>query len=537
MNKPCATLLFLCWSLPVLASEEWAQDGGNAQRTGCTAEEPELPWKFLWAWNGPDENGGTSGHKYHQPRPYSPWEARVCVGGGLVFAPAGVQGLYALRTEDGSVAWHFTKGHCQATPAFDAASGSLFVGTSEGDLWKLDVKTGREHGQVRIPGKLDKALLLDSGHIYALTLEGVLHQIETESLRIRWRYLAGSPASTLPSYSATRDVVIFCSDDLQVHAVNAADGTVRWKQQPSGKRAVGEAEFTAGWPVVADQRGIVLVRLVFPSINTTLWCGGGTSGRWPKTCAGIRARLVANPQLKNLFALNLNDGTEAFIPAIGAAGVEDLADGSPFLRMPSLPVIRNRAGHDIAYTHWRHGDSADPQWDARWDSHLGEMVLDATSVAGQQPGDVRFVQFEDQGGWVHVTDESCPLTMAGETLFYAHWDVCTSARLLDRSPSLGLLRTNPISTESRPPVVRHLHLAPTQLDAATRWASGGFTLMDKRYLNGPGWWVYANQIDPPTPKRDGYSEGILPRITLVANGVIIIQGNGADLMVLKHSGK
>ena len=59
--------------------------------------------------------------------------------------------------------------------------------------------------------------------------------------------------------------------------------------------------------------------------------------------------------------------------------------------------------------------------------------------------------------------------------------------------------------------------------------------MDGRTLRGPGWWVYANELDPPTPARDAYSEGILPRYTSVADGLIIVQGNGGDLFVLRHS--
>jgi len=94
----------------VVIDAEWSQDGGYPQRTGFTAEEPSLRWRFAWAWNGPDEKGGADGHHYHQPRPHEPWEARVCTGGSHVFAPAGKLGLFALNKEDGSVAWQFKGG-------------------------------------------------------------------------------------------------------------------------------------------------------------------------------------------------------------------------------------------------------------------------------------------------------------------------------------------------------------------------------------------------------------------------------------------
>src|SRR6185503_868308 len=47
---------------------------------------------------------------------------------------------------------------------------------------------------------------------------------------------------------------------------------------------------------------------------------------------------------------------------------------------------------------------------------------------------------------------------------------------------------------------------------------------------------YWNVLDPPTPVRSAYSEGVLPRYTYVSDGMMIVEGNGGDLFVLKHSG-
>ena len=523
-------LLPLCGVCGRLAAEDWPQDGGNAARTGFTPEEPALPWKFAWSWNGPDAKGGTNAHQYHQPKPHEPWEARVCTGGPHVFAPAGKPGLYALKKMDGSVAWQFTGGTCNATPAFDAASGSLLVGTDEGALVRLDALTGQVLGRFVAQAPLAKAVLLTDGHAFVLASNGALHKIDLSTMKAVWTFESGAVAQTSPAFSASRGLVIFCTADLRVHGVSAAGGQERWAVKPTPLTAADGAEFTGGWPVVAERSGIVFVRLGIAAIDTVLWSGGGPKGKWPETNAAIRARLVAHPKLQTLFALRLADGTPAFIPAVGPGGVEDLRDGKPRLRPHSFPVVKNIGGREVAYLHWRNGDTRDAKWDARWDSHLGEMALD-----GPAAGDVRFVQFEEHGGWAHITDEACPLTMAGDTLFYAHWNVSQNARVLDRSPALGLTRARPITTEPRPPVARHIRLPADRIDAATHWAGGNISQMDGRFLSGPGWWVYANELDPPTPQRDAYSEGILPRLTCVADGLIIVQGNGGDLFVLKHS--
>jgi outer membrane protein assembly factor BamB len=518
----------------VIRGAEWAQDAGNAQRTGFTPEEPALPWRFAWTWNGPDEKGGTGAHHYHQPRPHEPWEARICTGGSHVFAPAGKLGLYALNKTDGIVAWQFQGATCNATPAYDATSQSVIVGTDEGDLFRLEAATGKVLGHFAAGSPLTKPMLVAVDHAFALTSTGILHKVALGSMADVWRYEANSAAQTSPALSEARGVVVFGTADLRVHAIGTSDGKARWSVKPTPAVPADGAEFTGGWPVVAERHGIVFVRLGFADINTVLWSGGDPKGKWPGSNAAIRERLRAEPKRQTLFALRLDDGTPAFVPAVGPSGVEDLHEGKPRLRPHSFPVIKPIGEGEVAYMHWRNGDTRDPKWDARWDSHLGEMNLDERPDLAA--GDLRFVQFEEQDGWARITDESCPLSMAGDTLFYAHWDVSQSARVVDRSPTLGLTRTVPIRTEARPPVARHLRLPAGRIDPASHWIEGGMTLVDGRTLRGPGWWVYANELDPPTPARDAYSEGILPRYTCVADGLIIVQGNGGDLFVLRHSG-
>jgi hypothetical protein len=451
-----------------------------------------------------------------------------------VFAPAGKLGLYALKKTDGSVAWQFQGGTCNATPAYDPAGQSVVVGTDEGELFRLEAATGKVLGRFAAAAPLTKSMLVAGDHAFALTGTGVLQKVALSSMTAVWRYEAEAAAQTLPAFSESRGLIVFCTADLRVHGVNASDGKARWTVKPTPAMPQDGAEFTGGWPVVAERHGIVFVRLGFANIDTVLWSGGGPKGKWPESNSAIRERLRAEPKRQTLFALRLDDGTPAFVPAVGPSGVEDLRDdGKPRLRPHSFPVIKPIGESEVAYLQWRNGNTRDPKWDGRWDSHIGEMNLDERPDIAV--GDVRFVQFEEHDGWARITDESCPLSMAGDTLFYAHWDVSQSARVVDRSPALGLTRTKPITTEPRPPVARHLRLPPERINAATHWIDGGMALMDGRTLRGPGWWVYANELDPPTPARDAYSEGILPRHTSVADGLIIVQGNGGDLFVLRHS--
>ncbi len=64
-----------------------------------------------------------------------------------------------------------------------------------------------------------------------------------------------------------------------------------------------------------------------------------------------------------------------------------------------------------------------------------------------------------------------------------------------------------------------------------------------RFFDGPGFWGYWNVADPPgwrtgIPASAGtsYSAGFLPRYTYVSDGLVVVQGNGGELLVFRHSG-
>jgi len=73
-------------------------------------------------------------------------------------------------------------------------------------------------------------------------------------------------------------------------------------------------------------------------------------------------------------------------------------------------------------------------------------------------------------------------------------------------------------------------------EAVTHWTTCGLTLCDDgRYWNGLGWWGYWNVVDPPTPfGTGGYGDGIRPRYAYVSAGLVIVEGNGGELLVFRH---
>lgn len=510
---------------------EWTQDAHNAQRTGYIAEEPLLPWKLLWTWNGSDEQGGTSGHFYDAPR-----EARTVTGGNHVYVPAGNSGLFALTKEEGRQAWRRTETSFMATPAYDPSTGHLYAGGENGQLYKINASNGQIEKRYSTGDVINKSVLLASGYAYVVTKSGDLHKVNTSNMSVEWIYQAGSKAATPPAYSQAKGILVYVTADLYVHAVRESDGNRQWRVKPTPHPAQPPYTFDGYWPVIAEQHGLVFVRM---NLGIHAMWSGPLAGEWgggvfPKSNADTRLFLQGNNGIhKNLFALSLEDGKEKFIPAVGYGGVEGTQDGETVLETGPVPVVRLLPdGREVAYTHFRSGQG-DPQ-DGRWDSHMGEMVLDNSTVPGLVAGDMRFVDFHK--AYVIITDEQNPVTMAGNTLFHAHWGASESTRILDRSNSKGLSHSDPITSQALPTIIRRIQ-STSSYNPQTHWTTSGLTLFgDSRYWPGPGWWVYWDALDPPTPMRSAYSEGILPRYTYVSDGLVIVEGNGGDLFVLRHSG-
>lgn len=512
---------------------EWTQEAHDAQRTGYIAIEPREPWTLIWTWNGPDANGGAGNHTYNAPR-----EARTVTGGKYVYAPAGTSGLYALSKANGQPGWHVTATTFNATPAYDPTTNSVYAGGANGLLYKINANTGTVVQTYNASNGLNRAVLLVGASAYVVTDNGVLHKVSTATMTQDWTYSAGSGASTGLAYSATRDAIIFGTNDLYVHAVNSAAGTQKWRVKPSPNTAGFPNEYRWYWPVVADQHGIVFVRMRLDH-NAGLW--GGSI--WPNTNSAARTFLQNNPDLQNLFALNLDDGSKKFIPAVGYGGTEDLVNGEAFLTTGPLPVVKTLpGGAEVAYIQFRNGQSNPP--DGRWDSHMGEMVLDNTTVSGLVAGDLRFVKMSSYNGYggnsyAYITDEQNPITMAGDTLFHAHWGASESVRITDRTNSKGLTYANPIASVNHPAIVRSQAQANcSNKNTTTHWTTCGLTSYSTgRYWDGPGWWTYWNVLDPPTPASasQAYSDGMRPRYTYVSANLLIVEGNGGELMVFTHN--
>jgi uncharacterized repeat protein (TIGR01451 family) len=502
-------------------SDEWTQHAHDPQRTSYSPEDISGPWHYKWQWNGADENG----------RGVPDWVpmrtlVQPITGGGRVYVVArsaggGTDKIYALAKSDGAVVWSVAPGgRLWATPAY--SDGVLFVPSDNNRLYKLNAQNGSTVASFPTDSPLKTPPLLVGNRIYVTSENGVLYAIDKDSMSQIWTYSAGADAATMPTYSASRNLLIFCDRDLYVHAVDI-DGQRVWRVKPTNRQPFygdpegdlgsNQASFANGWPVVADEQGIVFVRLRLDW--STTWKGPGKGGMYPTTNGAIRQFLESNLDQQCLFALSLDTGAPVFTPAVGNSGVEER---SSQLMMGPQPVIRRLdSGKEVAYVVWRNGQVR-PDADGRWDSTMGEMVLDSSTVSGYQAGDLRFVNTQ-----FFPTDEIGQLTGAGNFVFHGHWLTMASSDLGDRSgggsyaDAIGNIGPFAIWSQAG-------GAFGCNFNAASRWCNTLYTKEDARMF-GAGFYILYDD------STRGWNNGLF---VVVSDGMIIIKSVDGAIFVLEY---
>lgn len=463
-------------SRPNPKEAEWSQHGFDAQRTSWSPKSVPHPWRWKWSWNGPNASGGIAKVTRNGSLPRN---VQPVTGAGLVFVAAGEDGVYALRQTDGRQIWQRNGiGNVLSTVAYDATTNSVFVVSSNGRLYKLKAGTGElsaQHPTWQSSNLPLPPLVLPDRVVFSMG--NSVFAVDKKTMQLRWRYDAGATVAVPPAYSAARDAVVVATEpDLFVHAIRNRDGSRLWRTRPVHvSRNFGDpTEFRFGWPVVADRAGLVLVKVRLDW--DTLWAD------WPQSNAAMRAFLQNNLGHQALFALRLDNGAVPFLVNVGHGGYGD----SGYLPMGFQPVVRTLPnGKQVAYGFIR----ARHAYDARWDSHLGEILLDASTVPGFQGGEVRFIRYDWPPGDPNpylLTDEQPNLAMAGDQLLMGHWEAGLAALITDRSNARGSF-ANPILTE--------------RLSSVVTSHDGGGTFSPSHYLTslfntrpyGFGFYIYFNQ--------------------------------------------
>mgnify|MGYP000088414167 CR=1 FL=1 len=225
-----------------LSDQEWPQLGNTPQRTNFSPMKFDPPQgRLKWVAFLTD---------FDIDNKIAP-VAQVIVAEGLCFIGTKNGRMFALDAKSGEVKWTFQAGGPILHTA-GCASGRLLFLCMDGKAYALNARDGtplwtfdsrRRHG-------FSTAILLAEDKAFAVDRGGRLFALDAASGAELWHYDAGAPVDHSPAWNAGK--VFFASEDLRVHAVNAADGSRAWRTEP-----LGGMSFRWTHPVVVSERVFV----------------------------------------------------------------------------------------------------------------------------------------------------------------------------------------------------------------------------------------------------------------------------------------
>ena len=503
---------------PPQEGEEWSQHAHDAQRTSYTDQVVPSPWRWKWAWNGPDAFGGVSPGKTSLPRNVQP-----VTGAGRVYIAAGNRGVYALNNANGAQLWNAVNlGTVNSTVAYDADTQAVFVVSTNGNLYKLDAASGAILDQFSGGGSSSLPLppAVISDRVF-FSMGSFVYAVDKASMEQIWAYNAGDTVETPPAYSVSRDRVVAVSSDLYVHAINNSDGSRAWRVKPTvreggdpGGDNTDLAQARNGWPVIAERHGLALIK--YRLDWQTMW----NWSPWPTSNSQIRANLQNQPDQQALFALDLDDGSVPFIANLGHGGY---GDGN-YMPMGPQPAVKPLPdGGEVVWTVIRGGG-----YDGRSDSHMGEMLLDSSTIPGLEAGYVRWMEdiFTNGSGYF-PTDEQPYVSVAGDYFFSGHWEAGAAFQVTDRSPTYGAYN-NPIQTEVAYAVASSQD-EPSCPFSPSHYCPDG--LFNTRSYP-PGFYIYYNQGNIYDQYWSEYAAWVVSNNTVYfrsCDGAIVALENGEPL--------
>jgi len=158
-------------------------------------------------------------------------ESAVAVTDGVVFA-RNATGVVAVTASTQAEIWFAESLDPVGSPT--VVDGSVFIGNSDGVLFKIDANTGdvREIGVTNSDSPIKSSPTVVDDHVIAASTNGLYGFSRTGSDRAEWENTTIDPGN-IPLAGADGTIFVATWDD-ELHAVNASDGDVQWTAELDG---------------------------------------------------------------------------------------------------------------------------------------------------------------------------------------------------------------------------------------------------------------------------------------------------------------
>ena len=160
-----------------------------------------------------------------------------------VYNAAGVPQLHGVKWKA------HTRGHVYSSVA--VANGTVYFGSTDHNLYAVDLETGTEKWKFKTGSRIVSSPAIDQGAVFFSSYDGNFYAVDTSTGKQKWSFKTGGehrfaakhlhgsqPASeTMPdpfdfylsSPVISSGAIYFGSGDGNIYALNAADGSLKWK--------------------------------------------------------------------------------------------------------------------------------------------------------------------------------------------------------------------------------------------------------------------------------------------------------------------
>ncbi len=387
------------------AADDWPTLAHDAQRTGGGASAADGPYAIRWGWNtaqGPDtlRLGGN---------------VQPVVASGRVFIGTLDGTFVALDAGTGAELWRARTGDAILGTAA-IAGNTVIVGSQDALVHAYDAATGAERWTYATKGGIWAAPLVVEDMVAIGSRDGLFYALNAASGAARWSFAAGAPITMSAAYSERQHLIYIGAENSQVFALDRQSGALRWQKQLAGQG------FRAGWPVVADDAGIVVFRTMPAYYFGDLWAGSeghlldSLQGKGaPEEQAAIRRFLDEHPDHQTFHALNAGTGERAFVAPILYVGGNNLP--------PTPPVLNTDGTLLVLYsTRQNYRVRAGETWEARWSADFGAVDPRDGAIAPVPLANGDHGRIDGVWPFRLITDEGGAISRAGTRLMHSEFE-------------------------------------------------------------------------------------------------------------------
>lgn len=140
--------------------------------------------------------------------------------------------LFALDQSNGQAIWRFDATEPISSPAI--AGDTVYIESTEGILYALDIKTGKERWRYIAKGEhwiVGPSPAVSDGVVYFSAASGSLYALDTKTRQLKWVY---KTKGILTPATLTEDTVYIGAEKGFLYALDRASGQERWNFKVKG---------------------------------------------------------------------------------------------------------------------------------------------------------------------------------------------------------------------------------------------------------------------------------------------------------------